>query len=290
MFEKILLISEMIPGFDHVMDRVKELKETGTHSVLLVQCMSPHELNETVSTYITKIYKENLEEQKAVLEQQGFAVKTRQMIGVFRESINQLARDEDCSLMVTGAPERTVLGGLLDSAAAYHMIYDMATPLLLIRIPSEKKSKNSNDAPSKLMEHILFPTDFSENANTAFETVRKLANAGAKKLTLVHVQDQAHLDPYLLSRLEEFNEKDQNRLMELENDLKSAGANNVGRQLVYGSPTAELLRFIQEENISMVVMGSQGRGFIKEITLGNVSNNIARHSPVPVLLIPAVRD
>jgi len=36
-------------------------------------------------------------------------------------------------------------------------------------------------------------------------------------------------------------------------------------------------------------MGSQGRGFIKEVFLGSVSNNVARHSAASVLLIPAVR-
>jgi len=40
----------------------------------------------------------------------------------------------------------------------------------------------------------------------------------------------------------------------------------------------------------MVVMGSQGRGFIGEVFLGSVSHTVTRHSKVPLLLIPAIRQ
>jgi nucleotide-binding universal stress UspA family protein len=36
-------------------------------------------------------------------------------------------------------------------------------------------------------------------------------------------------------------------------------------------------------------MGSQGRGFIHEVFLGSVANNIARLAPLPVIFVPAIR-
>jgi nucleotide-binding universal stress UspA family protein len=39
----------------------------------------------------------------------------------------------------------------------------------------------------------------------------------------------------------------------------------------------------------VIVMGSQGRGFISEVFLGSVSHQVVRQAPVPVLLIPALR-
>ncbi|MFW6129032.1 MAG: universal stress protein [Candidatus Aminicenantaceae bacterium] len=38
----------------------------------------------------------------------------------------------------------------------------------------------------------------------------------------------------------------------------------------------------REIKYTMIVMGSQGRGFIKEIFLGSVSNNVLRHATIPV--------
>jgi nucleotide-binding universal stress UspA family protein len=118
--------------------------------------------------------------------------------------------------------------------------------------------------------------------------VREAAGSGVKKITLLHVQDKARIDPHLLGQLETFNKKDNERLKTLEDDLKSAGSKaDVVCSLLYGSPTSEILRVIQEEQVSWVIMGSQGRGWIREIYLGNVSHNIARHAAVPVLLVPS---
>ena len=46
---------------------------------------------------------------------------------------------------------------------------------------------------------------------------------------------------------------------------------------------------ITEKVIRLVVMGSQGHGFIKELFLGSVSHGVARLSDASVLLVPARR-
>jgi hypothetical protein len=61
--------------------------------------------------------------------------------------------------------------------------------------------------------HILFPTDFSANADTAFALLEQIV-AGGKigKVTLLHVQNRERIEPYLQDRLQEFMEIDQERL------------------------------------------------------------------------------
>jgi len=108
-------------------------------------------------------------------------------------------------------------------------------------------------------------------------------------MTLMHVQDKAGMNPHLMNQLEQFNTIDQAKLRQLAETLKEKATIDISVQIPFGSPTSEILKAIQEQNVSLVVMGSQGRGFIKEIYLGSVSHNIARHSTASVLLIPAVR-
>lgn len=60
-------------------------------------------------------------------------------------------------------------------------------------------------------------------------------------------------------------------------------------KIPYGNPTTEILDEITAGKYSLVVIGSQGRGFIREVFLGSVSHNITRHAAVSVLLIPAIR-
>lgn len=87
----------------------------------------------------------------------------------------------------------------------------------------------------------------------------------------------------------EFNEIDQARLERLKERLIHIGGREVSIEIPYGSTTREILRAVNNHPYSLIVMGSQGRGFISEVFLGSVSHNIARKAPVPVLLVPAIR-
>ena len=113
---------------------------------------------------------------------------------------------------------------------------------------------------------------------------------GVRKVTIFHVQDESKINPYLLHRLVEFNEIDNGRLQKLKEELIALNEVEVEVQIRYGAPTSEIIKIVDEERIPLVVMGTQGRGFIKEIFLGSVSHNIVRHATASVLLIPGTRD
>jgi len=60
-------------------------------------------------------------------------------------------------------------------------------------------------------------------------------------------------------------------------------------KIPYGIPTAEILNEVATAKYSLIVMGSQGRGYIGELFPGNVSHNIARNASISLMLIPAIR-
>lgn len=70
--------------------------------------------------------------------------------------------------------------------------------------------------------------------------------------------------------------------------LERCGAASVEVEVRYGSPTKIVLERALGTRFSLILMGSQGRGFIHEVFLGSVANSIARPAPLPVLLVPAV--
>lgn len=112
---------------------------------------------------------------------------------------------------------------------------------------------------------------------------------GVNRVTLLHVQNKARIDPHLKHRLDELNEIDRGRLEKMKAALKKKGNAQIDIELVYGAPHTEITRVIRERKVNLVVMGSQGRGFVKELFLGSVSHNVARNSAASVLLIPARR-
>lgn len=160
----------------------------------------------------------------------------------------------------------------------------------MLVVPIRKKEGEENICEPvshcRLSEHVLFATDFSETADQAFAHIEHLVPHGGK-ITLLHVQDKARMEKHLDDRLEEFNKIDKERLERLKALLKKAGAKDVSIEITYGAPKQEIVAYVGENNVSLVVMGSQGRGFIGEMLLGSVSHAVARHSTVPMLLIPA---
>ena len=105
----------------------------------------------------------------------------------------------------------------------------------------------------------------------------------------MHVQDKTKIDKHLAHKLDEFNKIDAERIEMLKERLVKKGASNIQMKMPYGIPTEEILRETAAGDYSLIVMGSQGKGYIRELFLGSVSHNVARYSGVSVLLIPAIR-
>ena len=102
----------------------------------------------------------------------------------------------------------------------------------------------------------------------AFEYLLNMVDSGSKEIILVHIQDQSLLKPYLENRLEEFNEIDSIRLQTLKQILQKRGAEKVETILQVGSPSVGIIKLVRERNVGLVVMGSQGRGLMKELFSG----------------------
>jgi nucleotide-binding universal stress UspA family protein len=68
--------------------------------------------------------------------------------------------------------------------------------------------------------------------------------------------------------------------------LQGAGVPQVQPVFDAGHPLPAILRILETQDVSLVVMGTQGKGFIKEIFLGSVAHHVTRLAPCPVLLVP----
>lgn len=287
MFEKIIVVSEVSNASNEMVKCIRSLRALGAMECLLLQCFNPHDVDSGVSSYLTSIFNENLKNQSEILTEQGFTVKTQIISGNLKNEINRIAQDGDYAVIVVGAEKHSMVGALFLGGVAYDIIYGSTKPILLVKDNHQDQTvRNSNDQ----IDHILFPTDFSENADIAFEYVKEMVKQGVNKVTIFHIQDESKINPYLLHRLVEFNEVDNGRLQKLKNQLISLNEVEVEIQIRYGAPTAEIIKFVDQEKIPLIVMGTQGRGFIKEIFLGSVSHNIVRHASASVLLIPGNRE
>ena len=265
------------------------LKGFGTEEILLLQFWGTLDVLGVDSFYKPTVYEDfdrNLQKQKSILESQGFKVETRVLEGLSASQVNEIAVDENYSLISVGS-DRHVF-----SSMANELIHNAKKPTYIFKSSDGKSAEEYGHykLSGAVADHVLFATDFSKNSEVAFNYLIEMIPLVKNKVSIIHVQDEYRISPYLDDKIEEFNRIDSERLEGMKKVLIDKGCPCVEVVLKYGSPSSEILKSVKELSAQMVVMGSQGRGFVTEFFLGSVSHNIARQSPVPVLLIPAKRQ
>jgi len=286
MFSKALVATDLSPASLAVVGCVGGLRALGTSECVLVHCFDirqvvpfPQQIKEYIEGTLSK--------QKGMLEKQGFTATVQVVPGLPQIEVPRVAEKEGCSLIVVGSHGHNLGSEILLGGMASAVIHHASKPVLILRLKTDDRGQPVCVAGKcDFLDHILFATDFSDNAEHAFAYVQAVVKSGARRVTLLHVQDKARLGKHLEHRLEEFNEIDRARLERLKEQLEKDGAADVRIELPYGVPTTEILERAREGLASLVVMGSHGRGFISEMFLGGVSHNVARHAEAPVLLIP----
>lgn len=137
---------------------------------------------------------------------------------------------------------------------------------------------------------LLFPTDFSETSKKAMPYVKQMKGAGTTEVVVLHVIDQRDLDALAKAsggsqRVEEQTESAERiELAAIEDELKREGF-AVKTILRVGNPQREIVDLAATEGVSLIVLGSHGHTNIADIILGATSENVIRHSKVPVLVV-----
>jgi universal stress protein A len=61
----------------------------------------------------------------------------------------------------------------------------------------------------------------------------------------------------------------------------------MGYYVIRGLPYEEILKFVKENNIDLIVIGTHGRTGIDRVIFGSTAQRVVRHSPCPVLTVKA---
>ena len=291
MFKRFIVATDLSPASTAVATCLGALKVYGAEQCLLLQCLTISEAASTAISYNTEPIKGMLKEQKTILENEGFAVEARTVVGSPKNEVTRIANEEDYSLIVLGAQGHSLVRERLLGGVAYGIINQSKKPVLVV--PVEKKPGDGDQCEPvtrcNFQKEILFATDFSQMADNAFTYVEQFVANGAGKVTLIHVQDKVKLEKHTKEQLEEFDRIDRRRLDALKESLLKKGDSDIDVEVCHGLPFQEITHLIQERNVQLAVMGTQGRSFAGKFFLGNVSQNVARHSVAPVLLIPMVK-
>ncbi len=291
MLSHILIASDGSEASERMIECVKQLTQLGTHRATLTHVFNVRDVG-GLYEQLNAVMLPKLEAERKVLEDAGIRVAVETRLGIPFIEIARLAAERGASAIVLSSLGASLVGDVLLGSTAHAVVRTATLPVLLIRIEitdGGDAGKRCRVICERLSNHILYPTDFSDTSDRALLYLEHMVRETHSEVTLLHVQDKAKIDPHLRHRLEEFNRIDADRLEHMRLHLEECGARSVHVEIPYGSPTAFILERARNDKYTLILMGSQGRGFIHEVFLGSVANNVARHAALPVLLVPAVR-
>jgi nucleotide-binding universal stress UspA family protein len=138
---------------------------------------------------------------------------------------------------------------------------------------------------------ILIPTDFSKYSEAVILcAINELKRIKDCEAILMHVIE---FDPEMIDSFagvtfekarDELVSRAKEKLEELVERFKSAGIEARYIEPYIGDPVVEIVKKAEEEKVGLIFMGAKGKGFLKKVLIGSVSEGVVELSNVPVLI------
>lgn len=287
MFRRVLVATDLSDVSGEFVAAAAHLMSVGMREAHLVHVLDAPS-TEDVPERTRKVAREEMNRQAEALRKAGVKVESHLVAGLPFQQIDHMAEYLAVDLVTMCSRGRTLQEAVLLGSVPDRFMRIARFPLLLLRcsILYEGSERRCEVQCERLFEHVLFPTDFSDNAAAAFAVLKEIVPRTHPRVTLCHVQEAERIRPHLEHRLEEFDRIDSERLSKMADDLRTAGSADVQQHIVFGHPIPELMALIRKTDPTLLLLGNQGRGWVKELFVGSTAHNLARLTDVPVLLIP----
>ncbi len=252
----------------------------GIDTVDLITVVGPNVTSGTLGPDVGERVERGLDRQRAELEAEGFSVETHVTRGTPHRRINGLAERVDADLIVVGSRGESPLRERRIGSTARNVARTAARPLLVQRIVEAQSDHEV--ANEHLFRRVLYATDFSDNAQRAFEQFDYTRTA-TEEATLVHVTPpERRADPDVVADAED-------RLEKLADELATKGV-ETDTLVREGEVVEEVLAAEQAVDPTVLLIGSRGRSRIRRLLLGSTAEDLTARASGNVLLVPPGRS
>ncbi len=141
------------------------------------------------------------------------------------------------------------------------------------------------------IRRILFPTDFSENADHAWAYALTFAKEFAAEVLLLHVVPppprltETYAVNYDPDGLLEAQRAEATALLERQVQAAKEAGLTAEAAIRVGMDYHEILEHARAQAVDLIVMGTHGRTGLAHVLLGSVAEKVVRRAPCPVLTI-----
>ena len=137
-----------------------------------------------------------------------------------------------------------------------------------------------------MYKHILLATDGSENAIRAAKEAIKIATCIDALIEIVYVADfeKSKSDVLHSSSSEALDLQRRKKIAPVEQLIRDANL-TYQVKILRGIPGQEIVRYANEQQVDMVVIGSRGLNGLQEMVLGSVSHKVMKGVNCPALIV-----
>lgn len=184
--------------------------------------------------------------------------------GNISKLINKVATNIEADLIVMGSNGANNTGEIILGSTTENVIRKSDVNILTV-----KREIITFD-----LNHILFPSDFSKEAYTIFETVKDYAKTFNATIHLLRVNKKDSLYDKTTPKMDEFI-----------NYFKLDEEGYEYRKAISTNPSAEfgILNYSVDNNVDMIAIGTHGRGVLKKLIQESTSQSLVRDAFKPVL-------
>lgn len=283
MYEDILLPFDGSDGATAVLEHAGELAQWAD-ATLHVLCVADT-TRDSVTTVGTRVVDALVQEGEAIVAE---AASTLGRLGVDYETdvvqgnpaptIVEYADEYDHDLIVMATHGRVGIRRHLMGSVSEKVVRLSPVPVLTARMQPDEQLAFP-------YERILIPTDGSSGATRGVHHGLALAAALDATVHALSVVEDISLGLDVRSTIAE-RDRDQaanQAVADLVSVAEEYGVTDIERAIEHGSPLAEIIDYIEENDIHAVVMGTTGRSGTDRILLGSIAEQTVREAPVPVI-------
>jgi nucleotide-binding universal stress UspA family protein len=190
-------------------------------------------------------------------EEAGVLSETKKALGVIDETIIEEAKNADWILLARRGEHFHLGGGSIIGSTAESVVRKSGKPVMV------------TPEIFREIESMGLAYDGSAPADNALKLAAELSDMAAWPLTIILITDDHAAGASLIEKIEAL-------LEPFKIDSETI--------ILTGKEDHELIKFIREGSIELMVMGAYGHNRIRELILGSTTSYVIRKSTIPVLL------
>jgi nucleotide-binding universal stress UspA family protein len=194
---------------------------------------------------------------KTRCEEAGFHPEIKKSVGVIDETIVEEGKNADLILLAQRGEHFHLSGGAILGSTAESVVRKAGKPVMV--------------TPAKFMEieSMGLAYDGSGPAENALKLAVELNEQTSWPLSIIIITSDHTVGANLTQKIEDFLEP-----YKIDSTII----------ILQGKEEREIIKFIQEGSVELMVMGAYGHNRLRELILGSTTSYVIRKSTIPVLL------